>query len=180
MPTQLINYQLAREHQIPQTTKGDIQLLLTCSFDNYPSRSYYKQLPYQRLLAWSNDHLVAHLGIDYRMMSLSQIPICVVGGIDLCVYSSYRSHGIGSELLNRLETFALRSNSDFIILFADDDRIYAKHGYQHADNPCRWLKINEHTTLGVAEEPLPDALMYKCIGATNWRSGVLDLLGYLY
>jgi len=29
-----------------------------------------------------------------------------------------------------------KSNSDFIILFADDDRIYAKHGYQRADNPA--------------------------------------------
>ena len=111
---------------------------------------------------------------------LISLPVCVVGGIDLCVDSAYRSHGIGSELLNRLEAFALRSNSDFIILFADDHRIYAKHGYQRADNPCRWLKINEYTTLGVAEEPIPDALMYKRIGATNWRSGVLDLLGYLY
>lgn len=105
------------------------------------------------------------------MMS-SQTPICVVGGID-CVHSSSRSHGIGSELLDRLETFALRNNSDFIILFADD-RIYVKHGYQRADNPCRWLKINKHTTLEVAE-PIPD----KRIGATNWRLGVLDLLGYL-
>lgn len=114
------------------------------------------------------------------MMSLSGIPIRVVGGIDLCVRSSYRSHGIGDELLNQVEAFALRTNSDFIILFADDDRIYAKHGYQRADNPCRWLKINEHTTFGVAEETMDDALMYKRIGATNWRPGVLDLLGYLY
>lgn len=179
MPKQ-ISYELVREHQISQTTRSDIQLLLTCSFDNYPLRSYYKQLPGQRLLAWSDDRLIAHLGIDFRMMSLSQIPILVVGGIDICVHSSYRSRGIGSELLNRLEVFANESNSDFIILFADDDRIYAKHGYQRADNPCRWLKINEHTTLGVAEEPIPDALMYKRIGAINWQVGVLDLLGYLY
>ncbi len=180
MPDQSIHYELVGEHEISQKTRADIQSLLTSSFDNYPSRSYYKQLPHQRLLAWSNDYLVGHIGMDYRMMSLSGISIRVVGGIDLCVRSSSRSHGIGSELLNRVETFALRSNSDFQIVFADDDRIYAKHGYQRADNPCRWLKINEHTTLGVAEELIPDALMYKRIGATNWRSGVLDLLGYLY
>jgi GNAT superfamily N-acetyltransferase len=113
-------------------------------------------------------------------MLLSGIPVRVVGGIDLCVRSFYRSHGIRSELLKRVEVFALRSNSDFIILFADDDRIYAKHGYQHTDNPCRWLRINEHATLGVAEEPVDDALMYKRIGAINWRLGVLALLGYLY
>ena len=180
MPAQSIHYELAGEHEISQKTRADIQSLLTCSFENYPSRSYYKQLPHQRLLAWSNEHLVGQIGMDYRMMSLSGIPIRVVGGIDLCVRSSYRLHGIGSELLNRVEAFASKTNSDFIILFADDDRIYAKHGYQRADNPCRWLKINEHTTIGVAEEPLDDALMYKRIGATSWCPGVLDLLGYLY
>jgi len=180
MPAQPIQYELVGEHEISQKTRADIQLLLTHSFDNYPLRSYYKQLPHQRILAWSNQNLVGHVGMDYRMMSLSGIPIRVVGGIDLCVRSSYRSNGIGSELLNRVETFANRSNSEFIILFADDDRIYAKYGYQHADNPCRWLRIDEHTTLGVAEEPILNALMYKRIGETNWYSGVLDLLGYLY
>jgi len=64
--------------------------------------------------------------------------------------------------------FALQSN-DFIILFADDDRIYAKHGYQRADNPCRWLRINEHMLLWGVAEPVDDALMYKRIGANNWR-----------
>jgi len=86
------------------------------------------------------------------MMSLSGIPIRVVG-IDLCVRSSYRSHGIGSEP-NRDEVFALQSNSDFIILFADDDRM--PNMDINAPITCRWLRINEHATW-VALEPVDDA-----------------------
>jgi len=51
------------------------------------------------------------------------------------------SHGIDKNCLID-GGFALQSNSDFIILFADDDRIYAKRGYQRADNPLAEDKTN--------------------------------------
>jgi len=78
-------------------TRADIQSLLTCSFDNYLLQTTSTSTP----LAWSNEHLVGQIGMDYRMMSLSGIPIRVVGGIVIFVSVLHRSHGIGSELLNR-------------------------------------------------------------------------------
>jgi len=74
--------------------------------------------------------------------------------------------------------FALQSNSDFIILFADDG-IYTNMDI-NAPIILPVVEDKRAHTFGVALEPVDDALMYKRIGANNWRPGVLDLLGYLY
>jgi hypothetical protein len=69
---------------------------------------------------------------------------------------------------------------DFIILFADDSRLYDRNGWARAANPCTWLKINGHRTLGLAITQDTDALMVKAIGARAWPEGDVDLLGHLF
>ena len=40
---------------------------------------------------------------------------------------------------------------DFVILFADDDRVYARNGWTRAGNRCTWVKIHEHATAGAGQ-----------------------------
>ena len=69
---------------------------------------------------------------------------------------------------------------DFIILFADDDRVYTRNGWRRAGNLCTWVKIHEHTTLGLATAAQTNALMVKAIGPRAWPEGEVDLLGHLF
>jgi hypothetical protein len=69
---------------------------------------------------------------------------------------------------------------DFIILFADDDRLYLRNGWIRAANLCTWLKIDNHTTLGLATAEDTGALMVKKIGQQDWPPGVVDLLGHVF
>jgi hypothetical protein len=43
-----------------------------------------------------------------------------------------------------------------------------------------WLKINDHTTLGLATAEDTGALMVKRIGQHTWPAGTVDLLGHLF
>ena len=69
---------------------------------------------------------------------------------------------------------------NFVILFADDSRLYRRNGWVPAANPCSWLKINSHRTLGLAIAQDTNALMVKAIGEQAWPEGEVDLLGHLF
>jgi hypothetical protein len=69
---------------------------------------------------------------------------------------------------------------DFLVLFADDDRLYRRHGWVKVDNPLSWLKINDHTTIGLARAVTPHEMMVKAIGARAWPTGDVDLLGHVF
>lgn len=168
------------EFEIKAETLGKITHLLKASFEDYPERAYYKQLPHFRYLAWKENQLIGHLGVDYRMMLLGEQPIRVFGLIDLCVAKSEEGKGIASLLLKEVEMLAKEANGDFILLFADDHRLYQKNGYQLAPNLCFWLKMNEHQNYGIGEASFSKSLMYKAVGSKTWENEPLDLLGYLY
>jgi hypothetical protein len=68
----------------------------------------------------------------------------------------------------------------FIILFADDDRLYARNGWTHVSNRCTWVKIDNHTTLGLASRVDPGVMMVKAVGNQAWPAGDVDLLGHLF
>ena len=53
-------------------------------------------------------------------------------------------------------------------------------GPARAANPCTWLKIHEHTTLGIARATDTGALMVKATGPQAWPPGEVDLLGHLF
>jgi predicted N-acetyltransferase YhbS len=88
----------------------------------------------------------------------------IFGLIDLCVASSYRSQKIATTLLQQIDELGKTSKIDFLVLFADDSRLYAKNGYQRVANICRWLKVDEHQIIGVGERSLSDCMMVKQIG----------------
>jgi GNAT superfamily N-acetyltransferase len=168
------------EHKITTQQHLAIQALLQESFPDYPQRSYYKQLPQSRLLAWRGDELVAHLGVEHRVIrDGDEASMRILGVIDLCVAEPARSQGLGRRLLDQFESLARSSGVDATLLFADDPRLYLTAGYETVSNPVRWLMINEHETIGIGERPV-EGLMVKMIGDRGWQPGLVDLLGYLF
>jgi ribosomal protein S18 acetylase RimI-like enzyme len=120
------------------------------------------------------------MGIEHRVITNTGIPSRIFGLIDVCVASSYRSQKIATTLLQQIEELGRTSKIDFLVLFADDSRLYAENGYQRVVNLCRWLKVDEHQIIGVSEESLSDCMMVKQLGEQTWQSGIVDLLGYLF
>jgi GNAT superfamily N-acetyltransferase len=167
------------EHEIDSSTHERIRELLGACFPEYPSRTYYKQLPHLRCLAWAHGALIAQMGIDHRMIKNGDTPLRIFGIIDLCVATSTRSRGIASHLLVEIEAAARSSGVDAILLFADDPRVYLVNGYQKVANHVKWLMINDHETLGIAEKPVGE-MMVKMLAKESWGEGVVDLLGYLF
>ncbi|PUB10469.1 GNAT family N-acetyltransferase [Paenisporosarcina sp. OV554] len=172
------------ECEIDNELTENIQELLTVSFqDIYPNnRIYFKQVPHFRFLAFNEEkHLLAQVGLDYRVMNLSGKLIKVLGIIDLCVSRESRTKGIASLLLSEIDKYCVKKDIDFLLLFADNKTLYLKNGYKSVKNKCKWLKIEDRnqTILGIGYEEKSE-LMIKKIGMNEWTEGDLDFLGYLY
>ena len=177
-----IRLEFIDEFRITPLQEQQIRQILNVSFPNddfTQSRTYLKQLPQRRLFAWSDNELIGHMGVEHRVIGLSTGPATIFGVIDLCIDSKYRGRGVASTMLNRLEQLGRENNVDFLVLFADDARLYLRNGFRHPGNRLRWLKIDEHETIGIGEEVV-DALMVKEIAHHPWPNGLVDFLGYLF
>jgi GNAT superfamily N-acetyltransferase len=120
------------------------------------------------------------MGVELRVIRVGECVVRTFGVVDLCVRDAERSRGLASRLLAEVTGFARARGMDFVILFADDDRLYAENGWARVRNRCSWLKIDEHTTLGLAVNADPGTLMVKAVGARAWPEGDVDLLGHLF
>lgn len=118
--------------------------------------------------------------MELRVIRVGSDVLRTFGVVDLCVRGSERSRGLAGRLLAEVTELALSCGMDFVILFADDDRLYARNGWTRAANPCSWLKIDDHTTLGLATAQDTGALMVKQTGQRAWPGGAVDLLGHLF
>lgn len=143
------------------------------------TRTYLKQLPRKRLLAWAGEALAGHLGIEHRVIRTPDGPAPILGVIDVCVRPEVRGRGVATAMLGEVEQLARSHEVPFLVLFATDDRLYRRRGFRRASNRLTWTKIDEHETLGIAREPLRE-LMVKEVGDRRWREGEVDLLGYQF
>jgi GNAT superfamily N-acetyltransferase len=150
--------------------------LLRACFADYPERSYFKLPPAHRLLAYDGGEVVGHLGCGVRVVRVGAEVFRTVAIEDVCVHPSARGRGVATSLL----TAVTAARADFAILFADDDRVYARNGWVRASNPVTWLKVHEHRTLGLTERTDTGALMVKPLGERPWPTGDVDLLGHLF
>ena len=152
------------EAEIGGDVRQQLQALLQHCFPGYPSRSYFKLPPHFRYLVMADGGLVAQMGVELRMIRVGRTVLRTFGISDLCVRTSERSHGLAGRLLADVTALAGACGMDFVILFADDSRLYIRNGWVPAANPCSWLKIHDHTTLGLAPAQDTNALMVKKIG----------------
>ena len=173
--SRIIEFDLSKElHQ--QIT----ELRNSCFPENAKPRSYYKQLPHFRYLVFAENLLVAHMGVDYRVIKVGDFAYTIFGIIDLCVRSNYRRRGIASKLLDCLTQLARNKSVDFIFLVAQNKQIYLQQGFQTISNYCSWLRIDEHQNYGVAVEKIENEFMVKQTGDKQWIDEPIDLLGYMF
>ena len=175
-------FELIDEFRLAPELNARLRKLLRSSFPESEftqSRTYLKQLPQRRLLAWCDGELAGQMGIEHRAIGLSTGSATILGVIDLCVAASHRRRGLASDMLNQLEQLGREHHIEFLVLFAQDPRLYERHGYRRTENLLRWLKIHEHRNLGIGEDVLEE-LMVKAIGDRAWPDGPVDLLGYQF
>ncbi|HEY4347911.1 MAG TPA: GNAT family N-acetyltransferase [Gaiellaceae bacterium] len=166
---------------IDRNLESGLTSLLQASFPGYPKRSHFKLPPHFRYVATVGDELAAQMGVELRIIRVGDATVRTFGVVDLCVAATHRSRGLAGRLLDALTADARARGIDFMLLFADDDRLYVRHGWAHVSNVCTWVKINEHRTLGLAErESLGDAMMVKATGTRAWPDGDVDLLGHVF
>jgi GNAT superfamily N-acetyltransferase len=168
------------EAEIDRDLTQQVQALLQKCFPGYPGRSYFKLPPHFRYLVMTSGGLAAQMGVELRVIRVGSNVVRTFGVSDLCVRKSERSRGLAGRLLAEVTELAFSCEIDFVILFADDDRLYTRNGWARAGNPCSWLKIHDHTTLGLATAEDTNSLMVKVIGRQAWPEGEVDLLGHLF
>jgi len=169
------------EAEIGPDLSRRLQSLLQLCFPDYPSRSYFKLPPHFRFIAMtSSGDVAAQMGVELRVIRVGHSVVRTFGIVDLCAKESQRSRGLASRLLAEVTEFARSCGMAFIVLFADDDRLYARHGWARVTNRCSWLRINDHVTLGLARQEDTGAMMVKALGEQAWPAGDVDLLGHLF
>lgn len=169
------------EAEIGADLAAQLQSLLQACFPGYPSRSYFKLPPHFRYLAMtSSGDVAAQVGVEFRIIRVGAAVVRTFGVVDLCVRESQRSRGLASRLLAEVTELARSCGMAFIVLFADDDRLYATNGWTRVTNRCSWVKIDDHVTLGLATPTDTGAMMVKALGEQGWPEGDVDLLGHLF
>lgn len=168
------------ETDIPGDLHSSLRDLLGACFSGYPDRSYFKLPPHLRFLAMSGGMVQAHVGVELRVIRVGDTVLRSLGVVDLCVRDGNRGRGLGSRLLAEVTDLAGSGGMDFVLLFADDDRLYVRNGWSRVNNPLSWVKIHEHRTLGVASSVTPSEMMVKAVGPRPWPTGEVDLLGHVF
>jgi GNAT superfamily N-acetyltransferase len=169
------------EAEIGADLSRQLQTLLQTCFPGYPSRSYFKLPPHFRYLAMtSSGSVAAQMGVEFRVIRVGDAVVRTFGVVDLCVQQSQRSRGLAGRLLADVTELARSCGMGFIVLFADDDRLYARHGWARVANRCSWVRIDDHVTVGLARLEDPGAMMVKALGEQPWPEGDVDLLGHLF
>lgn len=176
-----MNIKRVEEFLIDKSLRIKIHSLLSECFPDYPKgKTYYKQLPTFRLLAWEADNLVGHLAVEYRVMNNDGSLIHVFGIADLCVAHNFQHQKIGTQLLDQLEKLGKTNEIDFLLLIAKDHELYLKNNFTLVENTCKWLFTNQHETLGVMQRQLQSSLMVKALGKKIWKPNKLDFLGHIF
>ncbi|HEX6524290.1 MAG TPA: GNAT family N-acetyltransferase [Streptosporangiaceae bacterium] len=169
------------EAEIGADLSGRLRSLLQACFPGYPSRSYFKLPPHFRYVAMTGSgDVAAQMGVEFRVIRVGDAVLRTFGVVDLCVTEGQRSRGLAGTLLAEVTELARSCEMAFVVLFADDDRLYTRNGWVRVRNRCSWVQINDHVTLGLARQADPDAMMVKALGEQPWPEGDVDLLGHLF
>ena len=169
------------EPEIGADLSGRLRSLLQACFPGYPDRSYFKLPPHFRYVAMTGGgDIAAQLGVEFRVIRVGGTVLRTFGVVDLCVAEGQRSRGLAGTLLAEVTALARSCGMAFVVLFADDDRLYARNGWARVANRCSWLRINDHVTLGLAGPEDTGVMMVKAVGEQPWPEGDVDLLGHLF
>lgn len=173
---------LINEYEICTAMIVDISSLLDECFPNtFDGRSYFKQLPHFRFMAYQNDILIGHMGVDHRVIKVGGEAVRIFGVIDLCVKPSHRRVGIAGNLLNAVEMLAVTSNVEFLVLMGDTYSLYKANGFERvAPAITKWLAVENEESISLIERDLSDCFLVKAMRSRAWPGGKIDMLGYLF
>ncbi|MCO8271607.1 GNAT family N-acetyltransferase [Actinoplanes sp. TRM 88003] len=124
--------------------------------------------------------MLAQLGVELRVIRVGDRILRTFGVVDLCVRADSRGQKLASRLLDEVTSYAAACGLDFVILFADEDALYRRHGFARVDNPLSWVKINDHRTIGLARSVTPHEMMVRPVSGATWPTGEIDLLGHVF
>ena len=170
------------EFKLTQTCRAEISVLLGACFSQYPvDQVFINQVPHFRLLVYSETgSLIGHLAVDYRMINDNGKLVSVFGVSDVCVDPAFRRQGIGTALMQYLESLGKTHGVGFLVLIAAEQEWYLKQGFLPIDGTFKWLMIRNAQSLGIISRRLDRALMVKALGARKWEPGGVDFLGTIF
>jgi len=168
------------EPEIGVEPAGQLRDLLRECFPDYPDRTYFKVPPHFRFLASEGDTLLGQVGIELRYIRAGDRVLRTFGVVDLAVTAGARSGGLAGRLLAEMFDHARACDIEFVLLFADDDRVYVREGWVRVGNRLTWVKIHEHNTLGLSVRVDTEALMVRPVAGATWPDGDIDLLGHVF
>ncbi|WP_436532876.1 GNAT family N-acetyltransferase [Actinoplanes sp. HUAS TT8] len=157
-----------------------LQSLLVACFADYPSRIYFKIPPHFRYVVTEGPAVLAQLGVELRVIRVGEQVLRTFAVVDVCVRDDRRGQGLASRLLAEVTSYATACGMDFVLLFADNDALYRRHGFVRVDNPLTWVKINDHRTIGLARAVTPHEMMIRPVTGSTWPTGEIDLLGHVF
>lgn len=168
------------EFKLTSTVRAKIAALLREGFGVYPEgRTFYKQLPGFRYLAWDEDDLLGHLAAEFRIINVGGTVFPILGVSDLCVTPSRQQERIATQMLQELESLAKEIDVEFILLTGSEPNVYKGMGFTRLERPCCWLFTNNLKTLGVIRRTVNN-IMIKCLGDRSWPEGEIDFLGHIF
>ena len=154
-------------------------LLDACFPGAFPEQDFYKQQPHLRILAEAGGALVGQVGLDFRAVRAGARIVPILGIVDLCVAETARGAGLGAALLREAERQA--GGRPFGLLFADDPRLYERHGWARLPAAfARFLAIDRLRCHSVMERDVSQELMVKPFGPDPWPAGEIDFLGPIF
>lgn len=169
------------EYELSSAQTLGISDLFNAVFEGYPEGLiYYNQVPDFRYLAWHENKLSGHVGVQHRKICVGGNILSVFGLVDLCVASDKQLSNVGSSLIQAVEQLAMKNSIEFLVLTSKEDEFYLKNGFHVATNPCRWLVIHNHQSMGVLKRTLNHGLMVKPLQNTIWPEGEIDFMGHMF
>ncbi|WP_108814019.1 GNAT family N-acetyltransferase [Loktanella sp. Alg231-35] len=178
--------QIKTIHEI-QLTKDDdaaIGALLSRAFgqigdDDFEGRSYYKQRHHLRVLGWEGDHLIGHIALNFRMVTLGDETLPIIGLAEVATHPDHGGKGVASALLEETIKLALDAQATFILLFGDHP-IYTRRGFLPAQNELRYVGIEDgHINTVITQ--VTKHLKVMALRDQSWDdTAKLDLLGHIF
>ena len=156
-------------------------LLLEAFGEFFENRIFFKQIPHERIILLRRGEVVAQCGIDYRAMRADDRIIYTLGVVDLCVRQTLRGRGLGERLLREVIEEAGSRAVDYVLLVAEDGRLYRRVGFAPLSAEMRWLAVEDLHSVTVVQETLQNemySLPIRAAGPLEARK--IDLLGYMY
>lgn len=180
-----------KQHEIRMITTSEVDLthhervaistLLHNSFDQYPAgKIFFPQPPHFRVLGWSGEQLVGHLGGVIREVAVGDRHLVVMGVCDLCVDPALQRQRWASMLLDRLEALAVINGIQYILAVTGEVAFFTGRGFQSIDPRCTWLAYLDGKSLGLYRRHLRGDIHVKCLSQGIWPEGDLDLLGPMF